>query len=59
MAGLFWVITLGVPAVVLVVAVLVIFYSLGQKKSGKLFADDTYDGILQKLIADGNSKKSA
>ena len=49
MADLFWLITLGVPAVVLVVAVLVIFYAVGQKKKGKLYVDTQYDGIIQTL----------
>ena len=49
MADLFWWITLGVPAVVLVVAVLVIFYALGQKKKGNLYVDTHYDGIIQTL----------
>ena len=49
MAGLFWLITLGVPAVVLVVSVLVIFYALGHKKQGNLYVDTKYDGIIQTL----------
>ena len=53
MADLFWLITLGVPAVVLVVAVLVIFYALGHKKNGNLYADTQYDGIIQTLQSAG------
>ena len=56
MADLFWLITLGVPAVVLVVAVLVIFYALGQKKSRKFYADTQYDGIIQTLEKSGKPK---
>lgn len=47
MENLFWPITLGVPSVVLVVAVLVIFYALGQKKSGKLWKNDEHEGVLK------------
>ena len=53
MADLFWLITLGVPAVVLVVAVLVIFYALGHKKNRNLYADTQYDGIIQTLQSTG------
>ena len=49
MADWFWAVTLGVPAVVLVVAVLVIFYALGHKKKGNLYVDTQYDGIIQTL----------
>ena len=56
MSDLFWPITLGVPAVVLVVAVLVIFYSLGQNKKGKLDKDTQYDGVLQGLKTAGKLK---
>lgn len=49
MVDLFWPVTLGVPAVVLVVAVLVIFYALGHKKKGNLYVDTHYDGIIQTL----------
>lgn len=47
MENLFWPITLGVPAVVLVVAVAVIFWALGQKKSGKLWKNDEHDSVLK------------
>lgn len=47
MENLFWPITLGVPVVVLVVAVLVIFYSLGQKKSGKFFEIEKHEGVFK------------
>ena len=57
MADLFWWVTLGVPAVVLVVAVLVIFYALGHKKKGNLYVDAQYDGIIQTLEQSGKSKK--
>lgn len=57
MANLFWAITLGVPAVVLVVAVLVIFYALGHKKKGNLYSDTYYEGIIQVLESSGKLKK--
>lgn len=47
MENYFWAITLGVPSVVLVVAVLVIFYALGQKKSGKLWTNEEHDGVIK------------
>lgn len=47
MENLFWPITLGVPAVVLVVAVIVIFWALGQKKSGKLWKNAEHEGVLK------------
>ncbi len=47
MENLFWLITLGVPAVVLVVAVAVIFWALGQKKSGKLWKNEEHEGVLE------------
>ena len=56
MADLFWAVTLGVPAVVLVVAVLVIFYALGHKKKGNLYVDTQYDGIIQTLEQSGKLK---
>ena len=56
MVDLFWPITLGVPVVVLVVAVLVIFYALGHKKKGNLYVDTQYDGIIQTLEQSGKLK---
>ena len=59
MAHLFWPITLGVPAVVLVGAVLVIFFALGQKKKGKLDKLDHYDGIIQEIQKSGKTIRRA
>ena len=56
MASSFWLVTLGVPAVVLVVAVLVIFYALGHKKKGNVYADTQCDGIIQTLHQSGKLK---
>ena len=47
MENLFWPITLGVPAVVLVVAVAVIFWALGQKKNNKLWKNEEHEGIIK------------
>lgn len=47
MENLFWPITLGVPSVVLVVAVIVVFWALGQKKSGKLWKNIEHEGVLK------------
>ncbi len=57
MADLFYLITFGVPAAVAVVAVIIIFYALGQKKKGNLDADRTYEGIVQTLGKSGKSAK--
>ena len=47
MENLFWWVTLGVPGVVLVVAVIVIFWTLGQKKSGKLWKNEEHQGVIK------------
>ena len=47
MENLFWWVTLGVPGVVLVVAVIVIFWALGQKKSGKLWKNEEHQGVIK------------
>ncbi|MCH7323012.1 hypothetical protein LZ480_14125 [Solibacillus sp. MA9] len=47
MENLFWPITLGVPAAVLVVAVVIIFWALGQKKSGRLSKNEEHEGIIK------------
>lgn len=47
MENLFWPITLGVPAVVLVVAVVIIFWALGQKKNGKLWKNEEHEGVIK------------
>ena len=47
MENLFWWVTLGVPAVVLVVAVIVIFWALGQKKNGKLWKNEEHQGVIK------------
>ncbi len=47
MENLFWPITLGVPGAVLVVAVVIIFWALGQKKSGKLSKNEEHEGIIK------------
>lgn len=47
MENLFWPITLGVPAVVLVVAVVITFWALGQKKSGKLWKNEEHEGVIK------------
>lgn len=57
MADLFWLITLGVPGAVAVVGVIITFYALGHKKSGKLYADESYEGIVQQHHASGKLKK--
>lgn len=59
MAHLFWPITLGVPAVVVVVAVIVIFFALGQKKQGKLDKMDHHDGVIQELHKSGKPIRRA
>lgn len=57
MADLFYLITFGVPAAVVVVAVIIIFYALGQKKKGNLDADRTYEGIIQTVGKSGKSPR--
>ena len=59
MASLFWPVTLGVPVVVLVVAVIVIFFALGQKKQGKLDKMDQHDGVIQELHKSGKTIRRA
>ena len=47
MENLFWPVTLGVPGAVLVVAVAIIFWALGQKKNGKLSKNEEHEGIIK------------
>lgn len=47
MENLFWPVTLGVPSVVLVVALAIIFWALGQKKNGNLWKNEEHEGVIK------------
>lgn len=47
MENLFWPVAVGVPGAVLVVAAVIIFWALGQKKNGKLWKNEEHEGIIK------------
>ena len=47
MENLFWPVVAGVPGAVVVVAAVIIFWALGQKKNGKLWKNEEHEGIIK------------
>ena len=47
MENLFWPVVLGVPGAVVVVAVALTFWALGEKKNGKLLKNEEHEGIIK------------
>lgn len=47
MENLFWPVVLGVPGAVVVVAVALTFWALGEKKNGKIMKIEEYEGIIK------------
>ena len=47
MENLFWPVALGVPGAVVVVAVALTFWALGEKKNGKVMKNEEHEGIIK------------